>query len=103
MRKNKNTSKIILAFIVAILATMITYSALNNQQKELDGKEKLIELMQNTKVQSANVGDYAYAVATKDLKAGELVADGDVDFKQFPHADAKAFENRSDVINKVLL
>jgi len=103
MRKNKNTSKIILALIVAGLATMITYSVLSSQQKELEGKEKLIELMQNTKAQNTNIGDYAYAVATKDLKSGELVADGDVDFKQFTQSDATAFENRSDVINKVLL
>ena len=103
MRKNKNTSKIILAVVVAGLATMISYTVFSNMRSELAGKEQLLELMQNTKGQNPSGENYAYAVATKDLKAGELVADGDVDFKPFPMEDATAFDNRSDVINKVLL
>lgn len=103
MRKNKNTSKIILAVIVAGLATMISYTVFSNMRNELEGKDQLIELMQNTKGQNTTGENFAYAVATKDLKAGELVSDGDVDFKTVPMEDATAFDNRSDVINKVLL
>jgi len=103
MRKNKNTSKIILTVIVAGLATMISYTAFNNMNNELTNKQKLIDLMQNTKVTQNTADSFAYAVATKDLKAGEIVADGDVDFKQFEAANASAFDNRSDVVNKVLL
>lgn len=102
MRKNKNTSKIILATIVAGLATMISYTVFNNMQSELAGKEQMIELMQNSKPQTP-AANFAYAIATRDLKAGEIVADGDVDFKPFPQADTTAFENRTDVVNKVLL
>lgn len=103
MRKNKNTSKIILAVIAAMLATMITFSALNNQQKELFEKQRLIDLMQKTKVDMASAETYAYAISTKDLKAGEIVSDADVDFKEFKIKDPKDFENRSDVVNKILL
>lgn len=103
MRKNKNTSKIILAVIAAILATMITFSALNNQQKELFEKQRLIDLMQKTKVDMASAETYAYAISTKDLKAGEIVSDADVDFKEFKIKDPNDFENRSDVVNKILL
>lgn len=102
MRKNKNTSKIILATIVAILATMISFSAFNNMNKQLGEQQKLIDLMQKTKP-GASQESYAYAIATKDLKAGEIVADEDVDFKQENEADSNNFENRSDVVNKVLL
>ena len=102
MRKNKNTSKIILAAIVAGLATMISYTAFSNMHSELAGKDQMIQLMQNSKP-TATADSFAYAVATRDLKAGELVADGDVDFKSFALNQPTAFENRSDVINKVLL
>ena len=103
MRTNKNTSKIILAVIVAFLATMISYSAFSNMQKQLGEQQKLIELMQNTTKSKINKDNFPYAVSTKDLKAGELVADEDVDFKKFDFENKDAFENRSDVINKVLL
>lgn len=104
MRKNKNTSKIILAAAAAILATMITFSALNNQQRELSEKQKLIDLMQKTKASmTASTETYAYAISTKDLKAGEIVSDADVDFKEFDTKEINDFENRSDVVNKVLL
>lgn len=102
MRKNKNRSKIILAFIVAILATMFTYTTFNKMQTDLVGKEKMLETIQtiNSRTQADN---YAYAVAVKDLKAGEIVSDSDIDFKQSPIEDATAFENRSELVNKVLL
>lgn len=102
MRTNKNTSKIILAVTVAFLAMIISYSAFSNMHKQLTEQQKLIELMQKTK-STESKGDYAYAVALKDLKAGEIVSDQDVDFKQFSQENSNAFENRSDVVNKVLL
>ena len=104
MRTNKNTSKIILAAIVAILATTISYVGFKNMKNQLNNQQKLIEVMQKTKTADSGYKDnYAYAVATANLKAGEIVADQDVDFKQFDAANTKAFENRSDIINKVLL
>lgn len=102
MRKNKNTSKIILATIVAILATMISYSGFSNMRSQLGEQQKLIELMQKTKT-SEYKNNFAYAVATKNLKAGEIVADDEVDFQQFQIVNKNAFENRSDIVNKVLL
>lgn len=102
MRTNKNTSKIILAITVAFLATMISYSAFRNMHKQLEEQQKLIEVMQKTKA-GEHKDNYAYAIATADLKAGEIVADSDVDFKQFDATNTNAFENRSDVVNKVLL
>ena len=102
MRNNKNTSKIILAITVALLATAISYSGFNNMSKQLNEQQKLIDLMQKTKGEDSKES-YAYAIATENLKAGEIVADIDVDFKQFDTKVTNAFENRSDVINKVLL
>lgn len=102
MRTNKNRSKIILSAIVAILATILTYSGFNKMQSKMNDQQKLIEVMQNTKA-SDYKEQYAYAVATIDLKAGEMVSDEDVDFKQFDAANDSAFQNRSDVVNKVLL
>ncbi len=101
MRTNKNISKIILAIIVALLATMISYSSFNNMQAQLGEKEKILESLQETKPDT--VKDYVYAVATKDLKAGELIADADIDFTSFSTPTFGAFENRSDVVNKILL
>lgn len=103
MRNNKNTSKIVLALAVAFLATMISYSAFNNMHNQLQEQQKLIADIQAQKTQTQTAGDYAYAVAKTDLKAGEIVADSDVDFKQFESINTNAFENRSDVVNKVLL
>lgn len=102
MRTNKNTSKIILATIVAILATMISYSAFSNMNNQLSEQQKLIEVMQKTKA-AENQNNYAYAIAKNSLKSGEIVSDEDVDFKQFETINTNAFENRSDVVNKVLL
>lgn len=102
MRTSKNTSKIILAATVAILATLISYSAFNKMNSQLNDQQKLIELMQKTKP-GENQNNYAYAVAKNDLKSGEIVSDEDVDFKQFENMNTNAFENRSDVVNKVLL
>jgi len=48
MRKNKNTSKIILALIVAFLAMAGSYSGFKNMNSELEEKNRLIQLMQNT-------------------------------------------------------
>lgn len=102
MRKNKNTSKIILATVVAVLATMISYSAFNNMHNQLSEQQKLIEVMQKTRA-AENQNNYAYAIAKNSLKSGEIVSDEDVDFKQFEGINTSAFENRSDVVNKVLL
>lgn len=101
MRTNKNTSKIILAVTVAILATMISYSVFSNMQNELSEQKKLIETMQDGK--TGEVETYTYAVAATDLKAGEIVAEQDVDFQNFAVANINAFDNRSEVVNKVLL
>lgn len=103
MRTNKNTSKIILAIVVAMLATMVSYSAFSNMHKQMLEQQKLIEFMQKNKPTEPTAETYAYAIATTDLKAGEIVADQDVDFKQFDLQNNNAFENRSDVVNKVLL
>lgn len=104
MRSNKNTSKIILAVTVALLATLISYSGFKNMHNQLEEQQKLIEVMQKTNANNAAVKEkFAYAVSTVDLKAGEIVADTDVDFKQFDAIDSNAFDNRADVINKVLL
>lgn len=103
MKKNKNTSKIILAAIVAVLMAVISYSHFSSINSELAEKQKMIEMMQQTKGGANQNVTYAYAVAKTDLKAGEIVSDEDVDFKQFETLDANAFENRSDVVNKVLL
>lgn len=103
MRTNKNTPKIVLAITVAILATLISYSAFNNMHKQVVEQQKLIEFMQKNKPAEDELATYTYAVATKDLKAGEIVSDQDVDFKQFDIENKNAFDNRSDVINKVLL
>lgn len=102
MRTNKNTSKIIIAITVAILATFISYSAFSNMQNELNEKQKLIDVIQKTQA-SAKDETYAYAIAKSDLKTGQIVSDEDVDFKQFDGINTNAFENRSDVVNKVLL
>lgn len=102
MRKNKNSSKIILATIAALLATVIVYSSFSGMRSQMAEQQKLLEVMQKTKADS--YGDnFAYAVSTKDLKAGEMVSDEDVDFKKFDNMNTSAFENRSDVVNKVLL
>lgn len=103
MRTNKNTSKIILAIIVAFLATAISYSGFNNMSKQMNEQQKLIDLMQKTTKSEDSKETYTYAIATGNLKAGEIVADVDVDFKEFDTKMPEAFENRSDVINKVLL
>src|SRR5574344_137948 len=102
MRKNKNTSKIVLALSVAVLATIISYSVFSHMQTQLNEQNKVIENMQNN--QGANLAtDYTYAIATTDIKAGEMVTDGEVDFKAFPAENVSAFDNRNDVVNKVLL
>lgn len=104
MRTKKHTSKIILAATVAILAMLVSYSAFNNMNKQLDEKQKLIDLIQKTQSSNSNSAEtFAYAVAVDNLKAGEIVSDEDVDFKQFASMNTNAFENRSDVVNKVLL
>ena len=103
MRKNKHISKIILASAVAILAMFTSYGIFNNMKTQLHEKEQLIDVMQKTQ----QVGDAndarAYAVALDDMKAGEIVSDSDVDFKNFEIQNSNAFENRSDIVNKVLL
>lgn len=103
MKKNKNTSKIILATVFSLAITMFSYSHFSSINSELAEKQKMIDLMQQTKGGANQNVTYAYAVAKADLKSGEIVSDDDVDFKQFDTLDANAFENRSDVVNKVLL
>lgn len=101
MRTNKNRTKIILAVTVALLATMISYSVFSNMKKQLTDQKQLIDFMQSNPVSTSE--NFAYATATKDLKAGEIVAEGDVDFKNFTAKNSDAFENRSDIVNKILL
>lgn len=103
MRTNKNTTKIVLAVTVAILTTMISYATFSGMQKEVVEQRKIIESMQQNKQLAHTVGDYAYAVARTNLKAGEIVSDQDVDFQQFDVENTDAFDNRADVVNKVLL
>lgn len=102
MRNNKNTLKIFLALAVAILATVISYSVFNNLHSQVSEQQKLIDVMQRTQADRKQE-TFAYAVSKGDLKAGQMVADEDVDFKQFNVMDTNAFENRSDVVNKILL
>lgn len=104
MRNKKNTPKIILAMTIALLATMISYSGFKNMHNQMEEQQKLIEVMQKTQADmNEDKGNFAYAVAVDNLKAGEIVADSDVDFKQFDTINTNAFDNRSDVINKILL
>ena len=102
MRSNKNRTKIILAATVAIIASVISYSAFKNMNGQLTEQQKLIEVMQKVKASHYDESS-TYAVAKADLKAGEIVSDEDVDFKQFDTVNPNAFDNRSDVVNKVLL
>lgn len=102
MRTNKNRTKIILALVVAFLATIISYSAFSNMHNQMEEQQKLISVMQKTRA-GEDSENFAYAVSTMDLKAGEIVSDGDVDFKQFDQKNPSGFDSRSDVVNKVLL
>lgn len=102
MRTNKNTSKIILATTVALLAMLVSYFTFSNMGNQLTDQQKTIDELQRTK-SIENSENFAYAISTKDLKAGEIVSDEDVDFQQFQTINPNAFENRSDVVNKVLL
>lgn len=71
-------------------------------QTQLAQKQKDLEQIQQSKLTELK-SSHAYAIATADLKAGEIVSDEDVDFKQFDTENPSAFENRSDIVNKVLL
>lgn len=102
MRNNKNTVKIILALGVAVLATMISYTVFTHLRGQVSEQQRLIEVMQKTQAENRQEA-YAYAVAKTDLKAGQMVADEDVDFKPSSVMNTNAFENRSDVVNKILL
>lgn len=102
MKTNKNTSKIILSIIVALLATMISYSGFKSMNSKLSEQQQLIQLMQSSK-SNQNKGNYAYVVAVNNLKAGEIVADTDIDVKPFDIENKDAFDNRADVVNKILL
>lgn len=102
MRNSKNTPKIILALVVAVLVTMISYTVFSNLRNQLNSKDKLIEVMQKTQADNRQEA-YAYVVAKTDLKAGQMVADEDIDVKPFNVMNTNAFDNRSDVVNKVLL
>lgn len=102
MRNSKNTPKIVLALIVAIVVTMISYTVFSNLRNQINTKDKQLEFM--AKMQADNKQEsYAYVVAKGDLKAGQMVADEDIDVKPFNVMDLNAFDNRSDVVNKVLL
>lgn len=102
MRNNKNTPKIILALVVAILATMISYTVFSNLRGQVNRQQRYIEDLQKAEAEKKQEL-YAYAVAKTDLKAGQMVADEDVDFKNFSTMDPNAFESPSEVVNKVLL
>lgn len=102
MRSNKNRSKLILATTFAIVIIVFSYSQINNMQTQLSQKQKDLDAIQKIQLNEAQ-NTYAYAIATTDLKAGEIVSDEDVDFKSFDIQNTNAFENRSDVVNKVLL
>lgn len=102
MRNNKNKVKIILAIVVAVLATIISYSVFSALRNQISEQQKMIDVMQ--KFQAENKKEaFAYAIAKSDLKAGQMVSDEDVDFKNFDMMNTNAFENRSDVVNKILL
>jgi len=103
MRTSKNTTKIIVALSVAFLTTMISYAYFNKMHSQVVEQQQLIDAMQSNGKSAHSVGDYAYAVAKGNLKSGEIVSDQDVDFQQFDVANEDAFDNRSDVVNKVLL
>lgn len=102
MRNNKNTSKIILALVVAFVATMISYSVFSNLRNQINSKDQRISQME-AKEAASRQEVYAYAVAKTDLKSGQMVADEDVDFKNFSNMETNAFDNRADVVNKILL
>ncbi len=102
MRKNKNRTKIILAGVVAVITMMACFGYLSRQKNEMAEKDQVIAMMQNNSA-GGSEESYAYAIAADNLKAGEMVTDIDVDFKNFNNEQFGAFENRSDVVNKVLL
>lgn len=103
MRRSKNTSKIILAGAIAFFVMVAFYVYLNKMSNKMAEQQQVIDLMQRTNAENDTDASYAYAVATDNLKAGELVTDIDVDFKEFDIKQGDAFENRSDVVNKILL
>lgn len=103
MRKNKNTPKIVMAGIIAFLVMIAFYAYLNKMSNKMTEQQQVIDLMQRTNTAEDENASYAYAVATDNLKAGEMVTDIDVDFKEFDIKESNAFENRSDVVNKILL
>ena len=103
MRTNKNTSKIILALIVAVLATMVSYSAFNNLNKQLKEQKKLITFMQKNAVNNKNKTAYLYAVAVGNLKTGEIISDKDIKLVKFEEFKKGAFEKSSEIVNKVLI
>lgn len=102
MRNNKNTPKIILALFVAVLVTIISYSVFSNMRNQINMKDQYISQIQ-AKEAANRPETYAYVVAKGDLKAGQMVADEDIDVKPFSILNVNAFDNRSDVVNKVLL
>src|SRR5574344_823201 len=105
MKRNRNTKKIIISVTVAFLAMFLSYAGFSSKNKMIEQQKDMIAQMQQKAggENGDNISTYTYAVATKSLKAGEIVSDSDVDFKSFDTKQDNAFEDRSDVINKVLL
>jgi Flp pilus assembly protein CpaB len=104
MRKNKNTSKIILATIVAILAAMVSYSAFNSLHQQVSEQKQLINLMHKTKSGKKKKNEkYSYAIAKKNLKAGNTLKHTDFKFKDFEEKSLTKIKNKSQLIGKILL
>ncbi|MCQ2789390.1 MAG: Flp pilus assembly protein CpaB [bacterium] len=102
MRNNKHKSKILLAVLVALLATFISYATFSNMQNELNEQKKMIAEMSKDS-NSQKPANYAYAIALTDLMAGQTVTENQLVLKDFDEENPVAFQKRSDVIGKVLL
>ncbi|MBP7212209.1 hypothetical protein KBA27_05180 [bacterium] len=102
MRKNINKKKMIIAVTIAFFVTILSYASFNGMSKQLAQQKQLIQQMQ-LRDGGNGAETFTYAVATKDLKAGELVSDADIEFKDFDSKQPDAFDARSAVVNRVLL
>lgn len=102
MRNNKNKSKILLALLVALLATLISYATFSNMQNQLSEQKRMIDDLQKNPENKIS-STYTYAIALSDLVAGEPVSENDVVLKDFDEENPVAFTKRSDIVGKVLL
>ncbi len=55
---------------------------------QISEQQKMIDLCKKFQAESKKE-TFAYAVSKNDLKAGQMVSDEDVDFKQFDNMDTK--------------